>query len=385
MGAELLFGTIPRPCPLIFISMRPLLPLLALMSATAFAADLTYYIGTSGPQAKGILRGTIDAETGKLSAPVVIAEAKGASYLALSNDGKVLYATAEVAGGGVAAYRLSADGKATFLNVQDTKGKGATHVSVDQTGKFLFAANYGSGSVACLPLQADGSIGAASSFFQQEGSGPNKGRQAGPHAHGIYPDVANRFVYVPDLGTDDIFIYRFDATKGTLTPNEPKSGRVAPGAGPRHLAFHPKGSFAYVCNEMLLTVSTFSVDASTGAMKEVQVLPTLPEGASAKGASTAEIFCHPNGKALYVSNRGHNSLAVYAIGADGKLALIQHALDVPAVPRGFGLSNDGCWLLCAGQKSGTINAYRVDPATGKLTDTQQAVEAGSSCCIVFAR
>lgn len=364
--------------------MRPLLPLLALMSAPVFAVDLTYYIGTSGAESKGILRGTIDAESGKLSTPVVIADAKGPSYLALSHDGKVLYATAEVAGGGVAAYRL-ADGKATFLNGQDTKGKGATHVSVDQTGKYLFAANYGSGSVACLPLQADGSIGAASSFFQHEGTGPNKGRQAGPHAHGIYPDAANRFVYVPDLGTDDVFIYRFDATKGTLTPTEPKSGRVAPGAGPRHLAFHPKGGFAYVCNEMLLTVSTLTVDAATGALKEVQVLPTLPEGASAKGASTAEIFCLPNGKALYVSNRGHNSLAVYAIGADGKLALIQHVLDVPAVPRGFGLSNDGQWLVCAGQKSGTINAYRVDPATGKLTDTKQAVVAGSACCIVFAR
>jgi len=365
--------------------MRPLLPLLALMSVPAFAADLTYYVGTSGSESKGILRGTIDSETGKLSTPVVIAEAKGPSYLALSLDGKVLYATAEVAGGGVAAYRLSADGKATFLNGQDTKGKGATHVSVDQTGTYLFAANYGSGSVACLPLQADGSIGAASSFFQHEGSGPNKARQAGPHAHGIYPDAANRFVYVPDLGTDDVFIYRFDAAKGTLTPNDPKSGRVAPGSGPRHLAFHPKGGFAYVCNEMLMTVSTFTVDAASGAMKEVQVLPTLPEGASAKGASTAEVFCSPNAKALYVSNRGHNSLAVYAIGADGKLSLIQHMLDVPAVPRGFGLSPDGRWLLCAGQKSGTINAYRIDAETGKLTDTKQSVVAGSSCCIVFAR
>ncbi len=385
MAAEFLFGTIALRRPLTFNPMRPLLSLLALMSASAFAADLTFYVGTSGADSKGILRGTIDAETGKLSAPVVIADAKGPSYLALSNDGKVLYATAEVAGGGVAAYRLSPSGKATFLNAQDTKGKGATHVSVDRTGKYLFAANYGSGSVACLPLQADGSLGAASGFFQQEGTGPNKARQSGPHAHGIYPDAANRFVYVPDLGTDDVFIYRFDAAKGALTPNDPKSGRVAPGSGPRHLAFHPQGGFAYVCNEMLMTVSTFTVDAQTGAMKEVQVLPTLPEGASAKGASTAEVFCLPNAKALYVSNRGHNSLAVYAIGADGKLTLIQHVLDVPAVPRGFGLSEDGRWLVCAGQKSGTLNAYRVDPATGKLTDTKQSVVAGSACCIVFAR
>jgi len=167
--------------------MRTFFPLLALMSASAFAADLTFYVGTSGAESKGILRGTLDSETGKLSTPVVIAAAKGPSYLALSNDGKVLYATAEVAGGGVAAYRLAAEGKATLLNSQDTKGKGATHVSVDRTGKFLFAANYGSGSVACLPLKADGSIGEASSFFQHEGTGPNKARQAGPHAHGIYP------------------------------------------------------------------------------------------------------------------------------------------------------------------------------------------------------
>ncbi|GBL42716.1 6-phosphogluconolactonase [Verrucomicrobiota bacterium] len=365
--------------------MRPLLPLLALMSASAFAVDLTFYVGTSGATSQGILRATIDAESGKLSTPVVIADAKGPSYLALSADGRTLYATAEVAGGGVAAYRLTPAGPATLLNGEDTKGKGATHVSVDQTGKFLFAANYGSGSVACLPIKADGSLAAATSFLQHEGGGPNKGRQAGPHAHGIYPDAANRFVYVPDLGTDDVFIYQFDATKGLLAPTAAKSGRVTPGSGPRHLAFHPQGGFAYVCNEMAMTVSVFTVDASTGAMKEIQVLPTLPTGADAKGASTAEIFCLPNARALYVSNRGHNSLAAFAIGTDGKLTSLGHTLDVPAVPRGFGLSPDGRWLVCAGQKSGTLNAYRVDLATGKLTDTKQSVPAGAACCIVFAR
>lgn len=364
--------------------MRPLLPVLTLLAASAVAGDLTFYVGTSGAASKGILRGAIDAETGRLSEPTVLAEAKGPSYLALSADGRTLYATAEVAGGGVAAYRLT-EGKATLLNAEDTKGKGATHVSIDQTGKFLFAANYGSGSVACLPIKADGSLAPASSFLQHEGNGPNQGRQAGPHAHGIYPDAANRFVYVPDLGTDDIFIHAFDAASGALKPSAAKSGRVAPGSGPRHLAFHPRGGFAYVCNEMAMTVSVFAVDATTGAMKEIQVLPTLPAGADAKGASTAEIFCLPNAQALYVSNRGHNSLAAFAIGADGKLAPLGHTLDVPAVPRGFGLSPDGRWLVCAGQKSGTLNAYRVDLATGKLTDTKQSVAAGAACCIVFAR
>lgn len=361
------------------------LNLLALCSIVSLshAAELTYYVGTSGPQAKGILRGTINSETGKLSAPVVIADAKGASYLALSKDAKTLYATSEVAGGGVAAYRLTAGGAATLLNAQDSQGKGATHLSVDSTGRNLLVANYGSGSVACLPLQGDGSLLPASSFNQHVGVGPNAKRQAGPHAHGIYADAAGRFVYVPDLGTDDIFIYRLDAAKGLLTLNDPKSGRVAPGAGPRHFAFHPQGGFAYSCNEMALTVSAFKLDATSGGLTQIQTLPTLPEGASATGASTAEIFCLPNAKALYVSNRGHDSLAVYAIGADGKLALIQHMLNTPATPRGFGLSPDGRWLVCAGQKSGTVNAYRVDLATGKLTDTQQSVVTGSSCCILF--
>ena len=367
--------------------MRHTLRLLARLSLVprAGAAELTYYIGTSGGQAKGILRGTIDSETGKLSEPTLMVAAKGASYLAQGKDAKILYATSEVAGGGVAAYALSTDGKATLLNAENTKGKGATHLAVDPSGRNLLAANYVSGSVASLPIKADGSLAAATGFNQHVGSGPDTKRQAAPHAHGIYPDVAGKFAYVPDLGTDDIFIYRLEAEQGSLTLNEPKSGRVAPGSGPRHFAFHPRGGFAYACNEMALTVSAFTLDAAKGVLKEIQTLPTLPTGASAAGASTAEIFCLPSAKALYVSNRGHDSLAVYAIGANGQLSLIQHMLKVPATPRGFGLSNDGRWLVCAGQKFGTINAYRVDPETGKLTDTMQSVTAGSSCCILFAR
>ena len=367
--------------------MRHTLRLLAMLSLVplAGATELTYYIGTSGGQAKGILRGTIDSETGKLSEPTLMVAAKGASYLAQGKDAKILYATSEVAGGGVAAYALSTEGRATLLNAENTLGKGATHLAVDPSGRHLLAANYVSGSVASLPIKADGSLAAAIGFNQHVGSGPDAKRQAAPHAHGIYPDAAGKFAYVPDLGTDDIFIYRLDAAKGTLTLNEPKSGRVAPGSGPRHFAFHPRGGFAYACNDMALTVSAFALDADKGVLKEIQTLPTLPTGASAAGASTAEIFCLPNAKALYVSNRGHDSLAVYAIGPNGQLSLIQHMLKVPATPRGFGLSHDGRWLVCAGQKSGTINAYRVDPETGKLTDTMQSVTAGSSCCILFAR
>ena len=364
--------------------MRPWLPLLSLCALQVAAADLTYYIGTAGPQAPGILLGRIDAETGKLSTPELVAPAKGASYQALSRDGKFLYTTVEADGGGVAAYRIEA-GKLVFLNKEPTKGQGATHLALDATGRNLLVANYGSGSVACLPVKADGSLAPVTSFDQHQGTGPNTARQAGPHAHGIYPDAQNRYVYVPDLGTDDVFIYKLEADAHQLVLQNPKSGRVPAGSGPRHLAFAPSGKFLHVCNEMGLTVTTFAVDAANGQLHEVQTISTMPEGAATAGVSVAEIFGDAQGRFLYVSNRGHNSLAVFAVAADGKLALVQHMLNVPAIPRGFGLSPDGKWLVCAGQKSGTVNAYKIDAATGKLTDTNQSVAAPSGAAILFAR
>lgn len=343
-------------------------------------AQHVFYVGTSGPKAQGVLRCVLDGKTGKISAPTVAAEAKSASYVALSPDAKFLYATAEAAEGAVAAYVVEGE-KLRLLGTEASKGKGPTHLAVDGAGRSLVVVNYGSGSTTALPIKTDGSLAPASSSLQHVGSGPNTGRQAGPHAHGVYFHPKSGRVYVADLGTDDIFIYKFDAEKGLLAANKPKSGRVTAGEGPRHLAFHPNGKFAYVNTEMGLNVVAFSVDRN-GGLKQLQSLPTLPAGADAKGASTAEIFVRPDGKTLYVSNRGHDSLAVYSIAADGKLALLQHVLGVPATPRGFGLSADGRWLVCAGQKSGTLNAYRVG-RDGKLTDTRQAVEAPAAAAVVF--
>jgi 6-phosphogluconolactonase len=343
-------------------------------------AQYVFYVGTSGAKAPGILRCVLDGKTGKISAPTVAAEAKSASYVALSPDAKFLYATAEAAEGAVAAYAVEGD-KLRLLNTEASKGKGPTHLVVDAAGRNLVVVNYGSGSTTALPIKADGSFAPATSSIQHVGTGPNAGRQAGPHAHGVYFHPKNGRVYVADLGTDDIFIYRFDAEKGLLTPSKPKSGRVTAGEGPRHLAFHPSGRFAYVNTEMGLNVVAFSV-AGNGGLNEIQSLPTLPEGADKKGVSTAEIFVRPDGKTLYVSNRGHDSIAVYTIAQDGKLTLLQHMLGTPATPRGFGLSADGRWLVCAGQKSGTLNAYRIG-RDGKLTDTKQSVEASGSAAIVF--
>jgi 6-phosphogluconolactonase len=343
-------------------------------------AQYVFYVGTSGAKAQGVLRCVLDGKTGKISAPTVAAEAKSASYVALSPDAKFLYATAEAAEGAVAAYAVEGE-KLRLLNTEASKGKGPTHLAVDAARKNLVVVNYGSGSTTALPIKADGSLAAPSSSLQHVGTGPNAGRQSGPHAHGVYFHPKNGRAYVADLGTDDIFIYKFDAEKGLLTANKPKSGRVTAGEGPRHLAFHPNGKFAYVNTEMGLNVVAFSVERN-GGLKQLQSLPTLPAGADIKGVSTAEIFVRPDGKTLYVSNRGHDSIAVYAIAQDGKLTLLQHVLGTPATPRGFGLSADGRWLVCAGQKSGTLNAYKIG-RDGKLTDTKQAVEAPASAAVVF--
>ena len=346
----------------------------------AAPAQYVFYVGTSGTKAQGVLRCTLDAYTGKISTPTVAAEAKSASYLALSPDAKFLYATAEAAEGAVAAYAVEGE-KLRLLNTEVSKGKGPTHLAVDAARKNLIVVNYGSGSTTALPIKEDGSFAPASSSIQHVGTGPNAGRQAGPHAHGVYFHPKNGRAYVADLGTDDIFIYKFDAEKGLLIPNEPKSARVTAGEGPRHLVFHPSGRFAYVNTEMGMNVVAFTVERN-GDLKQIQSLPTLPAGADAKGASTAEIFVRPDGKTLYVSNRGHDSIAVYSIAQDGKLTLLQHMLGTPAAPRGFGLSADGRWLVCAGQKSGTLNAYRIG-RDGKLTDTKQSVEAPASAAILF--
>ncbi len=351
------------------------------------ARELTFYVGTLGPEAKGIWRGTLDEQTGKISAPVLLAEIKNASFLALRPDGQTLYATTEMSdgSGGVAAFKLNTDGTVKLLNSQTTGGKNCNHLAVDATGKNCAVANYGSGSVASLPIKVDGSLAEFSTFIQHEGKSVHPTRQTSPHAHGVYFDATNQFLAVPDLGIDQIKVYRFDADGGKLSPADSVSAIQKPGDAPRHLVFHPTQPRAYACNELALTVTAFHFDVKTGALNPFQVIDTLPASAERKGASTAEIFCSPNGKNLYVSNRIHDSIAVYSIGTDGSLKLIQHQLGVPATPRGFGLSPDGQWLVCAGQKSGTVNAYRINPESGVLTDTQQAVKVGSASCVVFAQ
>jgi 6-phosphogluconolactonase len=364
---------------------HPLLVLsLAALTGSLGAGEATWtaYVGTSGPGALGVHAVTLGRATGKLGQPRLLAEAKGASWVTPHPKGRVLYATGEGREGRVLALRLVGEGKAELINAESSGGAGPCHLAVDPSGRTLLVANYGGGSVASLPLRPDGSLGPAVSVIRHQGSGPSERRQKGPHAHGVHLDRAGR-VHVPDLGADRIFVHGLDPATARLAQDAAPAAVAAPGAGPRHLDFHPSGRFAYVCNELDLTVTAYGVDAATGTLRALHSLPTLPAGASPEGASTAEILVHPSGKSLYVSNRGHNSLAVYAVADDGRLSLLQHQPGVPAKPRGFGISPCGRWLICAGQDAGTLRTYAV-AADGRLSDTGHEVAVAAAACVVFA-
>ena len=364
--------------------MKLLLPLTALLSSAALAADAPFYIGTyTRPGgSKGIHRAVLDPDTGKVSDPQLVAEAKNPSFLAIHPGGKLLYAATEGDTGEASSYAIAADGTLKFLNKQSAKGNGTCHIVTDPAGKNVLVANYGSGSVAVLPIQADGSLGEATGFDQHAGSSADPARQKGPHGHSIYVDPAAKFVYSCDLGTDLINGYKFDATRGTITTDQTATGKVAPGSGPRHLALHPKQDTAYVLNEMLSTITAFRRDPASGALTEIHTVSTLPANFTGK-SSTAEIFVHPNGKYLYGSNRGHDSIAAFAISSDGQLAPAGHTPAGVKVPRSFAIDPSGRWLLTAGQDSNDVAVFKLDPATGKLTPTGQRLEVGAPVCIMF--
>ncbi len=350
--------------------MKSLAALLLALSVS-FAEEIPFYVGSTGKPAEtqGIYRFMLDLDSGKISAPQMVANAKRASWLAIHPTGDFLYTTAEGQPGAAAAYAIGEDGAVKLLNQQTTGGSGPTHLWVDDAGKNLLVANYGGGSIACIAIKADGSLGEQTAFVQHAGSSVNPQRQKEPHAHGIYVDAADKFVYVPDLGIDKVLIYKFDPAKGTLTPNTPAFASVAPGGGPRHFALHPAGGFAYVNNEMGNTVDVFKHDAETGALEPLQTVPTLPADFTGNN-STAEIFVHPNGRTVYVSNRGHDSIAVFAVeGSTGKLRLIEHTPTGGKTPRNFGIDPTGKWLIASNQSSDDIFVFRIDPATGKLTAT----------------
>ena len=355
----------------------------AFAEAPAAPAKADVYVGTyTGGLSKGIYRFELDLATGKAGEPALAAESKNPSFLALHPGRKFLYAANETGKvGTVSAFAIQADGTLAPLNQQPSEGQSPCHLVVDKAGRHVLVANYSSGTAAVLPIGADGKLAPASQTVRHEGKGPNARRQEGPHAHSINLDAANRFAFLADLGLDRVFSYKYDGAAGTLTPNDPPAGATAPGAGPRHFCFHPNGKFAYVINEMLCTVTAFAYDAEKGALAEVQTVPTLPADFTGSN-TTAEVQLTPDGRFLYGSNRGHNSLAVFSVdAATGKLTAAGHVPSDGKTPRNFGIDPTGRWLLAAHQDSDSIVVFKIDPQTGKPEPTGQTLKVGKPVCV----
>jgi 6-phosphogluconolactonase len=364
---------------------------LAAASVPTFAAEYLVYIGTyTRGTSKGIHAYRLDDNTGKLTSLGLAAEMRDPSFVAIHPNGRNLYAVGEGnepgKGGAVAAFTIDkASGKLTPINQQFSKGGGPCHIVIDKTGKSALVANYGGGSVISFPVKPDGSLGEEASFHQHQGSSANPKRQAGPHTHSVNVSPDNRFAAVADLGLDQVLVYKLDPATAKLTPNDPPFTKVAPGGGPRHFAFHPSGKWAYVINEILLTVTAFNYEPKKGTLTEVQTISTLPAGVQAQPSfSTAEVQVHPSGRFLYGSNRGHDTIAVFTIDQKtGKLTHVDNTSTQGRTPRNFGIAPSGKWLIAANQSTNNMAVYSIDQKTGKLTPTGQIEEVGAPVCVKF--
>jgi 6-phosphogluconolactonase len=356
------------------------------------ASRLAVYVGTyTGNGSRGIYRLELDAASGALSGPVLAAESENPSFLALHPNRRVLYAVNELATfGGSATGAVSAfaidrtSGGLTLLGQQASGGSDPCHLTVDGTGRNVLVANYNGGSVGVLPIDAEGRLGPASTVIQHEGTGPDRSRQAGPHAHGIFLDRAERLALAADLGADRVFVYRFDVAAGGLAQNDPGSVPLEPGSGPRHLAWHPSGKYLYVINELRSTITAFRYDPGRGAAASFQTVTTLPAGFTG-GNKAAEIAVSTDGRFLYASNRGDDSIALFAIdAASGALAPAGHVASGGRTPRHFAIDPSGRWLLVANQDSDSIVVFRLDPATGRPDHPGRPLALSKPVCVLFA-
>jgi 6-phosphogluconolactonase len=383
-------GSIPRRLVNIFLLLLSLAT-----AASVFATDSKYlvFVGTyTGKGSQGIYSYRFDPATGTATPLGLAAESPNPSFLVADSQGRFLYAVNEVNDfngkptGGVSAYAIDREtGKLTLLNQVSSLGAGPAHISLDRTGRFVLIANYDAGSVAVYPILKDGKLGSNSAFQQQAGSGADKERQEGPHAHSIVAGPDNRFVLAADLGADKIFIYRFDDKKGTMSPNHPAFATVAPGSGPRHMAFGRSGKFLYLANELTGTVTVFAFDPKSGTLSAKQTISALRENFHGDNTQ-AEIVIDTAGKFLYVSNRGDatNDITVFRIHeADGTLKFVQRVPSGGKAPRNFAIDPTGRWLLAANQDSNDIQIFRVDQATGQLGPTSKISGIVAPVCVVF--
>jgi 6-phosphogluconolactonase len=353
------------------------------------AQSMRVYVGTyTEGKSQGIYLLDLDLGSGALSEPKLAAKATNPSFLAIHPDRRFLYAVSEVSNfggrktGAVSAFKINErDGTLTQFDQESSDGEGPCYVVLDREGKYLLVANYGGGTVAVYPLGPGGEMGPACSVIKHKGSGAVPRRQAAPHAHSINLDADNKFAIAADLGLDKLLVYRFHGLTGTLVPNDPPFASLAPGSGPRHFAFHTDGHHAYVINEISSTITAFDYDSSLGVLKELQTISTLPEGYKGNN-STAEIQVHPSGKFVYGSNRGHNSIAMFAVHeSTGKLRALGQESTQGKTPRNFAIDPTGTYLLAENQASDTIVVFRIDPKTGLLEATGHTANVPVPVCV----
>ena len=360
------------------------------------AEPITLYIGTYTQReafvdgkAEGIYVYHFDSTSGTLTYEATVAGAGtiNPSFLTLAPDQGCLYVVNEITGGRgphgtVSAFASDPETKGlTFLNQQSTHGLAPCYISIDPTGRYALVANYETGSVCVLPLTPEGRLEEATDVVQFHGSGPDPQRQEGPHAHMIVPGPDGRFIFVVDLGNDRIMVYHLDLEQGKLVPAEPAWTQLPPGTGPRHLAFHPQRQFAYVISELQSTVTVLRYDAQHGSFQERQTLSTLPAGFNGQNLG-AEIRVAPSGRFVYASNRGHDSIVIYAVnGLTGDLSVVRHEPTQGVGPRYFSIDPSGNWLLAANQDSDTVVTFRIDQDSGKLKPTRHVVQVPTPVCL----
>lgn len=362
----------------------------ALQSPQEIESMLVYFGTYTKDREFGIYSFEMDMDSGVLTPIAETGGVPNPSFLAIAPDGKHLYAAVEVGklegkpGGGVAAFAIDGEtGGLTLLNTESSQGGGACHVTIDPTGSAVIVSNYGGGSVASFPALEDGRVGPAASFLQHEGTGPDPKRQKGPHAHSVNVDPTGQYAVAADLGLDQLLIYRLNAETAELTPAGEPFSSVNGGAGPRHLAFHPDGKHAYVINEMHSTITALQWDPETPGFTALQTVGTLPDGFDGRNF-TAEVVVHPNGRFLYGSNRGHDSLATYAIDPDsGLLTLHGFQPTMGKEPRNFNIDPTGRFLIACNQNSDNVQVFSINGDTGALTPAGEPVSVPMPVCVRF--
>ena len=351
----------------------------------------TLYVGTytNSGKSEGIYVYRMDTESGALTLLHTV-RAVNPSYVALDRGRRHLYAVNEVdqfegkSSGAVSSFRIDPrTANLTYLNQEPSLGADPCYVSLDHSGRFLLVANYTGGNVSVFPIRRDGRVGSASDHVQHEGSSVHE-NQKGPHAHCFLMDATNRFALAADLGADKVLVYRFDSAHGKIRPAHEPWASLKPGAGPRHLAFHPSGRYLFAINELNSSISVFTYNSGQGTLSEVQTISTLPADFSGNN-SCADVHVSPSGRFLYGSNRGHDSIVVFSIDqTTGKLNQVEHVSTQGKTPRNFTLDPSGRFLLAANQNSDSVVTFRIDQRTGKLQPTGLVTEIPVPVCLKFA-